>query len=207
MHNFEQAFRWALLSAERDHAPAQFQLGQMYRQALGIAQDYNEAVKWYRLSADQGNAAAQCNLGFMYLKGHGVPKDIDQSKIWYQLAAKNGHEGAKKQINYFRNTPQIQKVNDYCCWRCGARFQDMMRHTLHEKNCPVLFSTPPAIYSRSTYVYVELTPEQEIENSRKVRRSERAVPAQFPSIFCPKCKGDGGATGNCPTCGGSGFPP
>ncbi|MNR14150.1 Localization factor PodJL [compost metagenome] len=95
VQNFEQAFRWARLSAERGYAPAQFQLGQMYRQALGIAQDNKEAVKWYRLSADQGNRGAQCNLGSMYLSGHGVPKDLDQSKHWYYLAAKMGMKAQK----------------------------------------------------------------------------------------------------------------
>ena len=38
----------------------------------------------------------------------------------------------------------------------------------------------------------------------------RAVPeprAQAPSIFCTRCSGDGGATGNCPRCGGNGLEP
>lgn len=51
-----------------------------------------------------------------------------------------------------------------------------------------------------------LTPEQDLENSRKLTIRPPAL-AQAPSIFCTRCGGDGGATGNCPRCGGNGLEP
>ena len=44
-------------------AAAQFNLGLMYAQGRGVAQDYGVAASWYRKAADQGNADAQGVLG------------------------------------------------------------------------------------------------------------------------------------------------
>ena len=40
--------------AEKGEADAQFNLGFMYANGLGVTKDEVEAVKWYRKSADQG---------------------------------------------------------------------------------------------------------------------------------------------------------
>ena len=60
------------LSAEQEHAKAQFNLGVMYDAGEGVPQDDKEAVKWWRLAAEQGVAHAQANLGNMYELGGGV---------------------------------------------------------------------------------------------------------------------------------------
>ena len=46
-------------SALNGNVVAQFCLGFMYDEGLGVVQDYAEAVQWYRKAADQGNAGAQ----------------------------------------------------------------------------------------------------------------------------------------------------
>ena len=40
--------------ADQGNARAQYNLGVMYANELGVPQDYGEAVNWYRKSADQG---------------------------------------------------------------------------------------------------------------------------------------------------------
>jgi TPR repeat protein len=77
-------------AAQRGDAGAQFNLGQMYRNGQGVAQDYKEGVKWYRLAAAQGDAEAQLNLGGMYIDGWGVAKDDKEAVRWYRLAAAQG---------------------------------------------------------------------------------------------------------------------
>ena len=42
--------------AEQGNAFAQANLGWMYAQGQGVAQDYAQAVAWWRKAADQGNA-------------------------------------------------------------------------------------------------------------------------------------------------------
>ena len=47
--------------AEAGDAIAQFNLGQMYRQGQGVAQDFVQAHKWLNLGATSGNADAVKN--------------------------------------------------------------------------------------------------------------------------------------------------
>jgi TPR repeat protein len=73
--------------AEQGIASAQFNLGLMYAQGQGVAQDFHEALKWYRLGAEQGNGSAQSSLGLMYAQGRGVPQDFVHAHMWSNLAA------------------------------------------------------------------------------------------------------------------------
>ena len=66
--NYKEALRWYRKAAEQGYSVAQFNLGVMYENGLGLPQDYIEALKWYRKAADQGIADAQNNLGLMYKK-------------------------------------------------------------------------------------------------------------------------------------------
>ena len=44
-----------LEAAELGNADAQFGLGVMYDEGLGVPQNHTEAVKWFRLADEQGN--------------------------------------------------------------------------------------------------------------------------------------------------------
>ncbi len=81
--------------AAHGYADAEFALGWMYHDGLGVPQDYAKALKWYRLAAAQGYAAAQYNLGFMYDSGQGVPQDYAKALKWYRLAATHGEVDAE----------------------------------------------------------------------------------------------------------------
>ena len=86
----KEAVKFHRLYAEQGDAEAQFNLGQMYREGLEVAQDYKEAVKWYCLSAEQGDARAQCDLGMMYDKGQGVEQDYKEAEKLFRFAAEQG---------------------------------------------------------------------------------------------------------------------
>ncbi len=73
--------------AEKGDAEAQFNLGQMYYEGLGVDQDYKEAVKWYQEAADKGHARAQFNLGVMYDYGEGVFEDSVTAYAWAECTA------------------------------------------------------------------------------------------------------------------------
>ena len=75
---------------------AQFNLGVMYTNGRGVAQDDKQAVAWYRKAAEQGYARAQYNLGVMYTNGEGVAQDYKQSYAWFSSAAANGYSDAVK---------------------------------------------------------------------------------------------------------------
>jgi TPR repeat protein len=80
--DYETALRLIRPLAEQGDAKAQYNLGIMYDNGVGVPQDYVEAVKWYRMAAEQGFAGAQYNLGVMYANGRGVPQDSAEALKW-----------------------------------------------------------------------------------------------------------------------------
>jgi uncharacterized protein len=85
---------WRPLAGSGD-ADAQYNLGQMYRNGQGVAQDYKEAVKWYRKAAEQGILKAQVRLGSMSEFGQGTVKDYKKAVEWYRKAATKGDSGGQ----------------------------------------------------------------------------------------------------------------
>ena len=83
--------------AEQGNADAQFNLGFMYENGLGVPQDYAEAVKWYR-NAAEGQASAQYNLGNMYREGRGVPQDDAEAAKWYRKAAEQNRASGQENL-------------------------------------------------------------------------------------------------------------
>jgi len=49
--------------AEQGNAEAQFALGRMYAEGLGVAQDEADALAWYGRAAEQGHADAHREVG------------------------------------------------------------------------------------------------------------------------------------------------
>ena len=85
-------------SAKLGFATAQFNLGVMYENGLGVVQDYAEAVRWFLLAAEQGNARAQSNVGTMYGNGDGVAQDYAEAMRWFRLAAEQGNARAQSNV-------------------------------------------------------------------------------------------------------------
>ena len=73
--------------AKKGHAGAQFNLGLMYHQGLGVKKDYVVARRLYRIAAKEGNPVAANNVGMMYKLGHGVEKDNLEAVRWFRKAA------------------------------------------------------------------------------------------------------------------------
>ena len=84
--------------AEQGDGKAQWILGLMYADGLGVIEDDKEAVKWFRLAAEQGEALAQYNLGLMYGGGDGVIEDYREAVKWFRLAAEQGHAVAQYRL-------------------------------------------------------------------------------------------------------------
>ena len=50
-------------------------LGLLYANGQGVAQDYAKAREWYEKAADKDDATAMRNLGMLYANGLGVTQD------------------------------------------------------------------------------------------------------------------------------------
>lgn len=101
--------------AEKGDAESQFQLGVLYVQGRGVAQDYNEAAHWTALAAEQGHAHAQLNLGWMYEGGRGVPMNIREAARYYRLAAEQGRAHAQLKLAqmYFEGLGDVPRDDLY----------------------------------------------------------------------------------------------
>ena len=88
------------LAAEQGHPEAQFELGQMHAQGLGITQQFEPAADWYLLAAKQGHAKAQFHLGFLYSHGQGVKQDYVKAYQWYCISDRFGYVLAKKNLSF-----------------------------------------------------------------------------------------------------------
>ena len=93
--DYATALREFRLLADQGDAAAQYNLGFMHDNGVGVPEDDRQAVFWYRKAAEQGDAAAQYNLGVMYSNGEGVPEDDRQAVYWYRRAAEQGNAAAQ----------------------------------------------------------------------------------------------------------------
>lgn len=84
--------------AEQGQAGAQYNMGLIYDNGLGVKADKAAAADWYRKSADQGRDKAQFALGRLYEAGEGVKKDLNEAKRWYTLAAQKGNTKAREAL-------------------------------------------------------------------------------------------------------------
>ena len=81
--------------AEQGDSRAQYNLGFMYLEGLGVSKDSKEAFRWFRRAAEQKQGRAQHSLGLMYLQGDGVRKDSKEASKWFRLAAYQGYADAQ----------------------------------------------------------------------------------------------------------------
>ena len=111
--------------ANRGDTEAQYTLGFMYEDGVGVTKDGAEAVKWFRMAARQGirsaesalwrmaesvpdariyleqkaergDAEAEFKLGVIYFGGFGVEKHAEIAMEWFRKATERGHTNARR---------------------------------------------------------------------------------------------------------------
>jgi TPR repeat protein len=100
--DYATEYRLTLPAAEKGDASAQYNIGLLHHDGLGVAQNFVEAAKWFQKSAEQNFAEAQFSLGNMYRYGRGVPKDYAQAYMWFSLSASGGHKNASKSRDFLK---------------------------------------------------------------------------------------------------------
>ena len=85
--HYATAMRAWLPLANSGVLEAQNNMGHMYEEGLGVAQNYATAMEWYRKAADGGLAEAQQNVGLLYYYGYGVAENAREAVRWFQMAA------------------------------------------------------------------------------------------------------------------------
>lgn len=94
----EQAVKWLTRSAEAGQDCAQYALGKLYRDGMGVERDTLQAVIWFSKAVEQNNSYAAYALGTLYLTGEDIPKDIEKALHWLQRSANLGNEYAQYRL-------------------------------------------------------------------------------------------------------------
>ena len=84
--------------AKKKNVEAQFYVGKIYSNGLGVKKNDKEAFNWTKRSAAGKYSDAQNELGRMYMTGLGVKRNLKEAKKWYQLSAAQGNAEAQHQL-------------------------------------------------------------------------------------------------------------
>jgi hypothetical protein len=61
--NPKEAVKWYKLAAAQGYAEAEYKMGWVYEDGIGVPRDKDEAARWYKLAAEHGYLEAQYKLG------------------------------------------------------------------------------------------------------------------------------------------------
>ena len=126
--DYNLAARWLREAANNEHAGAQYQLGKMYRDGIGVEPSIAEAIKWFKKAAewdlfvaktalnhlkeqqlikymkdypsgpDITSPVLQFNVAMLYLKGKGLKKNTKKAFSWMNKSAQQNHHEAQHQL-------------------------------------------------------------------------------------------------------------
>lgn len=101
-----EAADYYLVAATQGYAPAQANLGLMYRQGEGgLTRDLREAARLFRLSAAQGDVAGQVALGLAHVSGAGgVPRNEREAARLFRAAADQGEPSGQYNLGVMLET-------------------------------------------------------------------------------------------------------
>ena len=97
MEDYERAVYYLSFEAVQGNPRAQYNLGLMYKNGIGVKKDFNEALGWFILGSNNDHMLSKYALGLMYYKGEGISKNYSKAMNLFLDASFMGHPAS--QIN------------------------------------------------------------------------------------------------------------
>ena len=88
--DYGRAIFWFEKSAENGVPNAQYNLGVLHQEGLGVEKDARAALGWYEKAAQLGHPQAMYNLGIAYVEGQGTEKNPARGVAFFKQAANAG---------------------------------------------------------------------------------------------------------------------
>ena len=107
------AAAWVRFAAERDHLPAQNQLGLWLLEGQGGRPDFEEAMAWLEKDAVQGYPAAQYNLAVVMLETKGPEEKHAQAIELLKKAGKGRHREAASRLAVLYDTGEFVVADSF----------------------------------------------------------------------------------------------
>lgn len=83
----ERSVHWFRKAAEQGYVPAFWEMGNAYREGLGVERDFNEAAAWFERGMQAGDPSCMTFLGLMHFRGEGMAEDGEAAAgLWREAA-------------------------------------------------------------------------------------------------------------------------
>ena len=96
--DYTRAFRWFHEAARKGFLKAEFKVGMMYRNGLGVPTSYRDALEWFEMGADAGHVPSETMLASMLENGIGR-QDLKAAIEHYKKAALAGQPYAAARLS------------------------------------------------------------------------------------------------------------
>lgn len=101
--DFRQAFNYLGWAAHKDHAEAQYMLGQAFLEGSGVKQNFQQAAHWFKTAFGRNSANAAFALAVMYESSTITPApDYKKAAQYYNAAASLNHVDAIKYRDFIQ---------------------------------------------------------------------------------------------------------
>ena len=96
--DYNAAYEEFFQLAKDGDSTAQYNLGLLYEQGLGVQYNRDKAVSWYTAAAEGGHGDAQLIIGDLFIEGYWSKEDFIQASEWYRLAAEQSQAEAQRKL-------------------------------------------------------------------------------------------------------------
>jgi TPR repeat protein len=93
-----EAIKYYLDAADRRHAGAMNDLGEVFEYGVGVPKNLSTAIVWYERAAELGHTWAMTHLGHLSENGIGIPQDLATARWWYEKAATLGNASSMNSL-------------------------------------------------------------------------------------------------------------
>ena len=109
--NYARAAEWFTEAAYNNVANAQYNLGVLYHQGLGVQADTQKAIQLYRVAASNGHPEAQYNLGIAHIEGVGADYSPRLATRYFEKAASGGIVEAAYNLGLIQENGLVGEAN------------------------------------------------------------------------------------------------
>lgn len=83
----EKSVHWFRKAAVQGYVPAFWEMGNAYREGLGVERDFKEAAAWFNRGVQAGDSSCMTFLGLMLFRGEGTAEDEKAAVgLWREAA-------------------------------------------------------------------------------------------------------------------------
>jgi TPR repeat protein len=109
--NYKEAYNIFSILSQEGNSQAQYILGSMYLDGIGVKKDYKKAYELFMQSAKQNNSFGEYALGYLYKHGLGVKKDLSKTLYWWEKSAKENNRDALYGLGFLYSMGQGVELN------------------------------------------------------------------------------------------------